>query len=459
MIELFLAFITYWCLLIGAAFVLPNGVVRKMLGWFTLVAYILVLLLVGEYLHSWQRLFLSTIGLLLTIKIVALLQLGRDEIRSFPILGLAMYSAIWPGFDPQPFKNRNTAAESFEHKFVHGYVCFVSGLLACLAVAILQPSLGTVLTGWAGIGALLLTIHFGFSNLLTSMMQLSGWNVRPLFEQPMRSRTLGEFWSKRWNLAFVEMDKILFLPVINKVVKNRAAALVGVFLVSGLLHELAINYSSGSAMGLPTLYFLLQAIVLLTQEAVWRKRAHPILARVVTWLCIILPLPMLFTDAFRNEFILPLFQLLHSELAQHQLGWYLSLALWLASAGNFCAIAAGIQIPYRLNWREELPKLSSFNRKIFLNYYFYIGVMVLTWGSLTAFLHDDMLRGGRSSVCLAGIMAGFWTLRVVVDFVFFKHSDWPKGAQFVIGHVLLTSLFIFLATSYLGLVLWQVFGT
>jgi hypothetical protein len=45
-----------------------------------------------------------------------------------------------------------------------------------------------------------------------------------------------------------------------------------------------------------------------------------------------------------------------------------------------------------------------------------------------------------------------------VDALYFSHADWPQGKQFVIGHLLLTALFSFLAASYLGLFVWHVWG-
>jgi hypothetical protein len=39
--------------------------------------------------------------------------------------------------------------------------------------------------------------------------------------------------------------------------------------------------------------------------------------------------------------------------------------------------------------------------------------------------------------------------------VYFDHRDWPKGAEFVVGHVLLNCLFAFLIFGYGGVVVWH----
>ena len=49
---------------------------------------------------------------------------------------------------------------------------------------------------------------------------------------------------------------------------------------------------------------------------------------------------------------------------------------------------------------------------------------------------------------MAGFIAIFWTVRVMIDLVWYDHRDWPKGNALVAGHALATSLFIGLAVIY-----------
>ena len=126
----------------------------------------------------------------------------------------------------------------------------------------------------------------------------------------------------------------------------------------------------------------------------------------------------------------------------------LNLALWLAGVGHFCVLGASFQVPARLGWKEDLPKLTPFNRKLM---YVYGGFTVLTiaaFGALTLFLHGEMLHGERAATALAVFIAVYWTARIGVDFLYYEHKDWPRGTQFVAGHILLTALFFPLATTY-----------
>ncbi len=129
----------------------------------------------------------------------------------------------------------------------------------------------------------------------------------------------------------------------------------------------------------------------------------------------------------------------------------MSLAVWLAGAGHFAVLIASFQVPYRLRWKEDLAKLSSFNRKLMWVHGGFAIYTILSFGVLTLLLHDEMLRGRRAGLALAAFIGIYWLLRVGVDFTYYEHADWPKGRAFVVGHVLLTLLFVFLFVTYLGI--------
>ena len=135
------------------------------------------------------------------------------------------------------------------------------------------------------------------------------------------------------------------------------------------------------------------------------------------------------------------------------------LALWLAGIGHFVLLGASFQVPARLGWREDLAQLRPFNRKLMWTYGAFTVLTIVAFGSLTLVLHDDFLRGDRAAIGLAAFIAAYWTSRIVVDAVYFKHGDWPSGRSFVIGHVMLTGLFIALASTYAGLIVWRLVFT
>jgi alginate O-acetyltransferase complex protein AlgI len=130
--------------------------------------------------------------------------------------------------------------------------------------------------------------------------------------------------------------------------------------------------------------------------------------------------------------------------------------LWLVGAAHFVILFASFQVPYRLGWKQDLKQLVPFNRKLLWVQSGFTVLTIIAFGVLTLVLHTELLQGDRAALGLACFIGSYWTARIVVDALYFSHADWPKGTAFVVGHVLLTSLFFWLAASYLGLFIWHV---
>ena len=132
------------------------------------------------------------------------------------------------------------------------------------------------------------------------------------------------------------------------------------------------------------------------------------------------------------------------------------LALWLAGAAHFVILFASFQVPSRLHWKEDLAQLLPLNRKLLWVQSSFTVLTIIAFGMLTLVLHREMLRGDRAAIGLVCFIAIYWTARILVDAFYFAHDDWPRGKQFVIGHFLLTSLFVALASTYWALFVWRV---
>lgn len=135
---------------------------------------------------------------------------------------------------------------------------------------------------------------------------------------------------------------------------------------------------------------------------------------------------------------------------------FFNLDMWLAGLGHFVILFASFQVPTRLRWKEDLAKLMPFNRKLLWVQSSFTVLTIIAFGTLTLTLHNELLRGDRAALGLAGFIASYWTARILVDAFYFAHEDWPKGKMFAVGHFLLTSLFVFLVLSYWGLLAWQI---
>ncbi|HVT14283.1 MAG TPA: membrane bound O-acyl transferase family-domain-containing protein [Fimbriimonadaceae bacterium] len=437
-----------WILLLACSILTPHMVrplrVRKLLVW-ALPVFGIFLLWLHRDAAPWARLLAASAGMLYVVKGAIMASYSLDEARRLgPLVFL-----IWPGMDPERLARREESTERDAYPIARGLAWLYGGLAFLLLAALLPVS--KTIAGWLGIAGLLLVIHFGLSELLSSVFRLAGRGVRPLFDRPCAARTLSDFWTRRWNLAFVEMDRRLFLPSLLKRFGYRGAIL-GVFLVSGLLHEMAISYPAGGGWGLPFAYFTLQGLLVLGER---RVKIPPALHRWLTWAAVLLPLSLVFTAQFREVFVTPMLEALRGVLTSHPVAWYYDRALWVMGFGHFLVLVASFQVPKKLGWKEELPRLSPFNRKLMVAYGAFIVLTIVAFGTFTLLLHRDLLMGSRTAVFFAGFIATFWLLRIGLDCFYYRHEDWPRGKQFVVGHALLTSLFLFLSLSYGGLVVWH----
>ena len=134
---------------------------------------------------------------------------------------------------------------------------------------------------------------------------------------------------------------------------------------------------------------------------------------------------------------------------------FFDIALWLAGAGHFVILLASFQVPYRLRWETDLKLLMPFNRKFVWVQSAFTVLTIIAFGTLTLVLHAELLRGDRAAIAVAAFIGIYWTSRILVDAFYFSHADWPAGSLFVVGHVLLTTLFTALAATYIGLCFWH----
>jgi hypothetical protein len=406
-------------ILIAAAATLRSPRLRQLLAWLFPLTVLVLLSQLGP--APWPRAMWATLGLLYALKASVLL--NRAPTR--PSLGLALYLSVWPGMDPEPLLQPRRPVENWHHGFVGGWVRMVAGGATLVALAITHRS------GWLGVAAMLLTVHLGYATVLTCALRGLGYKVGPLFDAPWRARSLNEFWTKRWNLAFVSLNRLLFMPTLRRTA-GIPGAVVGAFFISGVLHEAALSYPAAAGWGGPLAYFAIQAALIRKQGRVWTAAA------------LFLPLPLLFHPAARALWI---------DAPIHQLGLLLGdhparLFVTLAGLGHFLVLVASFQVPTRLRWADELPRLSSFNHKLMWTYGVFIVFNIASFGFLTLQLTPELLEGGRVARALATFIAVFWSMRITCDAFYFKQEDWPAGPEFVVGHCLLTTLFVFLATTY-----------
>ena len=120
-----------------------------------------------------------------------------------------------------------------------------------------------------------------------------------LFINPLASKSLAEFWGRRWNLAFHDVARNhVFRPAARR--WGTPAGILLTFVFSGMLHELLLSVPVGGGYGLPFAYFLLHGGLVLAE------RRWALGGRVWTLFWVLVPAPLLFHPWFLHSVIWPL---------------------------------------------------------------------------------------------------------------------------------------------------------
>lgn len=257
-------------------------------------------------------------GLLYAMKAVVAVEARADGMPALSVWRWLGFAAAWPGMRPAIF------CPAIRRRCAGGWRLVGRGLL--------RAGCGLALVGlaWAAwhrhprwlptdaarvaatillLPGLSLILHFGIFNVAAGLWRLAGVDARPLFRGPLAARSLGEFWSQRWNVAFSEMTTLgIYRPL--SAACGRRPALVAAFLASGVLHELAISVPVLAGFGLPLAYFSLHGMLVFVEHVLakagrpvrgWGPAAH---AWVLGWL--VVPLPILFHRPFLRGVVWPL---------------------------------------------------------------------------------------------------------------------------------------------------------
>jgi hypothetical protein len=246
------------------------------------------------------RMLVVIAALLFAMKAVVSVEARARDGTRLPLRRWLAFATLWPGMRPALFAHLRPGRPGAARLLWTGLVHTALGAsLFVLARLTWQVTASAVLSSLLLLPALSLLLHFGAFDLVAGLWRRAGADVPPLFRAPLRSTSLGEFWSRRWNLAFSEMTSlVVYRPLAESA--GRKTALVSSFLCSGLLHEAAISLPVRAGFGGPLLYFAIHGV--LTQ--VERERGP--FGRAATLLAVVLPLPLLFHRPFLQGVVWPL---------------------------------------------------------------------------------------------------------------------------------------------------------
>lgn len=128
---------------------------------------------------------------------------------------------------------------------------------------------------------------------------------------------------------------------------------------------------------------------------------------------------------------------------------------WLLAMAAAAQIFTAIIYPYVrrnvLNWYNDIRKLSPLNQAIAKTYGWYIQGLNFLFGLFCLLLSNELQNGSGLALAFSGLLAVYWTGRVVIQFAGYPMHTIAQQPLFQLGKILMNTLIIFLALVFLAL--------
>lgn len=282
----------------------------RLSAWMIAIGTAVFSSLISSHQPPLIRMVIIVVLQLVSMKILVAIESYSGEQRLTP-MQWASFTLGWFGMRPAPFEKLRSSSLPSARILWKGILRGVIGVFLLYLSLLLQNHSQVhkiFLSQLLLLAGLSLILHFGILNLCTAFWRSQGANVSELFQAPYKSKSLKEFWGKRWNIAFSEMTALIaYRPLKSKAGIEKA--LVISFLLSGLLHEVAISLPVRTGFGLPMTYFVIQVFAMhleahsaFLQKLLQRKW----LAHAWVMALLIVPMPLLFHREFIEQVLIPL---------------------------------------------------------------------------------------------------------------------------------------------------------
>ena len=307
-----------------------------------------------------------------------------------------------------------------------------------------------VIAVWIVMVGFILALHFGALLIITPLWRRAGFDVAPLMDRPARSRSLAEFWGRRWNTGFSSaVRELVFVPLGRRF--GASAALALVFLISGLIHDLVISIPARGGFGLPTLYFLVQLVGILIERTRIARRLglsrYSVAARAYTFALTILPLPLLFHAAFLRSVMTPFAHAI-GALREEDLMNTLRIMILIAGALHLAITSAGVTMTRVLDWRRNLAPLAGLTRHVIWTHATFVLMTIIAFGVVSLACAGPLASGEPLARAVCAFIAIFWGTRLFVQFFLFDTRSFLTNLALKLGYHGLTMVFAYFTFTY-----------
>ena len=135
---------------------------------------------------------------------------------------------------------------------------------------------------------------------------------------------------------------------------------------------------------------------------------------------------------------------------------------WLIILGGLGMIFTAVIYPYIrhrvFDWYNDIKKLRPLNQEIAKTYGRYIQGLNFSFGLISILFATDLKNNTSLGVALTGLIAAYWTGKVITQFAYYPMYNIPKKKMFKVGEVLMNTMFISFSLIFVLLFVSNVTG-
>lgn len=126
---------------------------------------------------------------------------------------------------------------------------------------------------------------------------------------------------------------------------------------------------------------------------------------------------------------------------------------WLIITGAIGQMFTAMIYPYIrhkvFDWYNDIKKLKPLNQEIAKTYGRYIQGLNFSFGLISILFTNDLKNGTGLAVAITGLIAAYWTGKLITQFAYYPMYEIPKKLIFKIGEVLMNTLFVTFAVVFI----------
>ena len=135
---------------------------------------------------------------------------------------------------------------------------------------------------------------------------------------------------------------------------------------------------------------------------------------------------------------------------------------WLIIAGAIGQMFTAVIYPYIrhavFDWYNDIKKLKPLNQEIAKTYGRYIQGLNFSFGLISLLFTTDLKNETGLAVALTGLIAAYWTGKLLTQFAYYPMYEIPKKKIFKIGEVLMNMMFVAFALIFIILFVSNLIG-